>query len=264
MGNFCPNCGKQINPGETFCGVCGTRLNVSAQPVNQQPAFTAQPVSPQPAFTAQAAYSQPAFAGQIPVSNLPAIGYSSRVNDPEILETVRKQRKSAGIFLFVLVPLPLIGFVLYSVISGDMEMSEALKIGGIVSGVFLLFGLVSLWRGRAAKTYDAVVTFKERRFRRYLNTSSTERRNRVMEYDYIVHYKRDDGRSGRIVESDRGRRLAYEYLQEGDRFRYHPQFAFPYELYDKSRSDGIYCVGCQTKNSLTADRCRKCNLPLLK
>lgn len=254
MGNFCPNCGKPTNPGESFCGVCGTRLN----------AFV-QTASSQPAFSGQAAYSQPAFAGQIPVGNgLPAIGYSGRVNDPEILAAVKKQRKSAGIFLFFLVPLPLLGFILYSLISGEMEMSQALLIGGIVSGIFLLFGLVSLWKGRAAKTYDAVVTFKERKFARYLGTGDTERRNRVPEYNYIVHYKRDDGRSGKIVESDRGRRLAYEYLQEGDRFRYHPQFAFPYELYDKSRADGIYCVACQTKNSLAADRCRKCNLPLLK
>ena len=44
----------------------------------------------------------------------------------------------------------------------------------------------------------------------------------------------------------------------------HPQFHFPYELYDKSRAPYIACVSCGTKNPTEADRCQKCNLPLLK
>ena len=48
------------------------------------------------------------------------------------------------------------------------------------------------------------------------------------------------------------------------RFRCHPQFAFPYELYDKSKTDCLYCVICQKKNPVEADRCPKCGAPLLK
>ena len=44
----------------------------------------------------------------------------------------------------------------------------------------------------------------------------------------------------------------------------HPQFRFPYELYDKSRAPYIACVSCGTKNPVEADRCKKCTLPLLK
>lgn len=49
-----------------------------------------------------------------------------------------------------------------------------------------------------------------------------------------------------------------------ERFRCHPQFAFPYELYDKSKADCLYCVICQKKNPVEADRCPKCGAPLLK
>ena len=67
-----------------------------------------------------------------------------------------------------------------------------------------------------------------------------------------------------IVEREGSRIWAYSYLNIGDRFRYHPQFSFPYELYDKSHADGIYCVSCQRKNPVTSDRCSGCNVPLLK
>ena len=38
----------------------------------------------------------------------------------------------------------------------------------------------------------------------------------------------------------------------------------PRAEYDKANAGCIYCVGCQTKNPVEADRCSKCNLPLLK
>ena len=50
----------------------------------------------------------------------------------------------------------------------------------------------------------------------------------------------------------------------GDRFRYHPQFKFPYELYDKSKAPYIACVSCGKTNAVTEDRCQKCGIPLLK
>ena len=58
---------------------------------------------------------------------------------------------------------------------------------------------------------------------------------------------------------------AWDYLEVGDRVRYHAQFTgFPYEVYDKTRLSFLYCVCCRTKNDVAADRCKKCGAPLLK
>ena len=67
-----------------------------------------------------------------------------------------------------------------------------------------------------------------------------------------------------IQETSNIPRSAYEYLCVGDRFRYHPQLAYPYEKYDKSKDGFIYCACCMAKNELSGDRCVKCGVPLLK
>ena len=136
--------------------------------------------------------------------------------------------------------------------------------GLFVSAVFLAFALWSFIHERAENSYEGVVVSQDTELRKNMHRDSDGRRNSYQEFNYITRIRTTDGKNKKIVETDHGRRLAFEYLKPGDRFRYHPQFAFPYELYDKSQADGIYCVGCQTKNSITADRCRRCNLPLLK
>ena len=85
MGNFCPNCGNQITPGARFCRNCGFAMDFS----------------------------------------IPGPGFSDRVNDPEILQAVKKQRGAAKVFAIFLVPLPFIGFVLYSAVTDAMEMGQA-------------------------------------------------------------------------------------------------------------------------------------------
>ena len=66
------------------------------------------------------------------------------------------------------------------------------------------------------------------------------------------------------METDQGRNQAWDYLQIGERFRYHPEFNFPYELYDKSHAPCLCCAVCEKKNPVTADRCAKCGAPLIK
>ncbi|MBU0495914.1 MAG: zinc-ribbon domain-containing protein [Chloroflexi bacterium] len=41
----CPNCGAMTEPGETFCGECGTRLAVAVSPPTYVPASPAQAAS---------------------------------------------------------------------------------------------------------------------------------------------------------------------------------------------------------------------------
>lgn len=237
MSKVCQHCGNAVNENENFCGSCGA------------PIATEQPCQENTANTNS-------FYGTQTV----APGFSERVNDPEILAAVKKSRKAAKIFALFLIPLPLIGFAVYSLVTERMELKQALIAGGFVSFVFLICTLVSLVKSRASKTYEAVVTDKKQRER--TERSNDDRDSYYTEYITVV--KTTDGKKKKIVETSRGIVAAYHYLPVGARFRYHPQFAFPYELYDKAQAPYIACVACGTHNSPTADRCSKCNIPLLK
>ena len=232
---FCSNCGAQIDENAKFCPNCGAAQN--AAPVSE-------PVS--------------VHTG----NGIPAPGFSDRVNHPEILAAVKKNRKAAGIFSLFFVPLPLLGFVIYSIVSDKMETTDALKYGAAISGIFLLFALYGFVKERAKNTYEATVIDKKSRLTYKHNNSDDTHRETVTEYVTMV--RTSDGKKKRIVEQEGSQIWAWDYLQVGDRFKYHPQFRFPYELYDKSKAPYIACVSCGTKNSIEADRCQKCNLPLLK
>lgn len=251
----CSNCGQQIPDNVRFCPQCGAPQNIA-----QSQQFTAQQnAQPSGPYAAQM-YTGPGYAGNGVVRlGIPLPGYSDRVNDPEILAAVKKNRKAAGIFGLILVPIPLIGFVIYSLVTKKMETGKAALIGGIVSAVFLIFALVSLVKSRAKHTYDAVVTDKKTRRVERNNSSYNSYYTK-----YITVAKREDGKKIKLVERDGSQIWAWDYLRVGAQFRYHPQFLFPYELYDKSQAPYIACVGCTTRNPVISDRCQKCGLPLLK
>ena len=235
---LCPNCGNQISDTASFCTFCGTAVQHA----------------PASAGTGAAQEQQQMPAG------IPAPGFSERLNDPEILAAMKRNSRAAGIFGMIIIPMPLIGFLIYSRFSDKMEFSEALKIGAIVSGVFLLFALFSAAKRRMTKSYDAVVTDKRTRTT-YRHTNSDDR-EMITEYTTVV--RTDSGKTRKIVEYEGSPLHAFDYLNIGDRFRFHPQFVFPYEHYDKSKAPYLCCVSCGRRNPVTADRCEKCNVPLLK
>ena len=259
MANFCQNCGSAISEGAKFCDNCGT-------PVPQQ--APVQQSVPQGQPTGQ--YVPMGQAQQVPQGatinsfyGTPSIppGFSDKVNDPEILEAIKKNRKAAGIFGLFIVTLPFIGFTVYSFVSDSMEPKQGMLYGAIVSVIFLIFAIYGMLKQRASNTYEGVVVDKKQRERSQTN-SNTDHTTYYTEYITVV--KTTDGKKKKIVERSNGMVVAYNYLQVGDRFKYHPQFAFPYELYDKSNAPYIGCVACGTHNSIMDDRCSKCNAPLLK
>ena len=248
---FCTNCGSQIEGQPNFCEHCGAPLSAPsgeaapAQTVRQQP----EPVFDPARF----------YAGNGTVrSGIPAPGYSDRCNDPEILRALRKNKKAGNILSVFLIPLPLIGFVIYSIVTDNVPIEEAFKNGVIVSAVFLVFAVMSKISAALKKPYEAVVTDKKSRLR----THNGNDNDSYTEYTTVV--QTNDGRKKKIVETDRSMPFAWNYLNIGDRFRFHPQFAFPYELFEKSTAPCLYCVVCRKENPVEADRCQKCGVPLLK
>ncbi|MBQ7186984.1 MAG: zinc ribbon domain-containing protein [Ruminococcus sp.] len=241
MAEFCSMCGAQLKDGAGFCRSCGAPADGPA-PMN-----------------AAAGYA----GNGADRTGVPAPGFSDRADHPEILAKMKKNRIGAFIFGIIIIPLPFAGFMIYSSVSGKMETKNAAVYGGIVSGVFLLFALISLLRRTAAKPYDAVVIGKRtRQVERSDSSDSSSYRSTYTEY--ITTVQTSTGKKKKIRERDGSLIYAYSYLQPGDRFRYHPQFHFPYELYDKSKAPYIRCVSCTKENPVTADRCSKCGIPLLK
>ena len=268
MANFCPNCGKPVNDSDMFCENCGARLAAQAQwtpPRQAQPQQQwTQPQQPQQQQWGQQQVYQTA-GGNVRMG-VPAPGYSTRINDPEILKAMRKSRNISKLFVPIIVPLPLIGFVIYSNVTGKIEMEEAVRGGLFVSAVFLIFALYSFAKERAKHSYEAIVTDKKILNQHQRLTASQRRNNRddQTREQYVTYIRRSDGKNDKIVETTQMKFSAWHYLDVGDRFMYHPQLHFPYEKYVKTRETYLFCVNCLRQNPITNDRCSKCGVPLLK
>ena len=197
-------------------------------------------------------------------SGVPAPGWSARISDPEVLAGLAKNRKAAKKFGAVLVPLPLIGFAIYGAVSDKMELPKALLYGAIVSVIFLIFALIGKGQTSEKNAYEATVTDKQTHRRRRSESGGSGNRSYSYYTELVTVVRTADGHSKKITERDDSNHMAWDYLQIGERFRYHPQLGFPYELWDKSHAPYLGCPVCGKKHAVTEDRCRKCGAPLLK
>lgn len=226
---YCTECGQSMDEGVKFCPNCGKA--VPAEATGKEP----QNNTYTPNYTP---------------------GFSTRINDPEIQAALRKNRKSAGIFFLFLMPVPIIVACIYALVTEEMELGQAFIGGAAVSAIFLIINLLTKMSHSAKHSYEAVVIDKREEY------TSRSDEDRTLVYKTIV--RTSDGHKKVIEETSHMPRSAYEYLCVGDRFRYHPQLAFPYEKYDKSKDGFVYCACCAKKNELSGDRCVKCGVPLLK
>ncbi len=179
-------------------------------------------------------------------------GYSDRIQHPAIRAALKKNNKAAGVFGVLLVLAPIVVTFFMSLQSGE---SETLGIGFIISGIFLAFNLVSSLKKKSERQWDGVVVDKR----------IEERRNRegTTETFYVVKIQKDGGR----VKSEDERAFhhpLFDYLQVGDRVRYHPQFNCFYEKFDKSRDTAVPCPICGSNNDITRDVCGRCGVPVIK
>ena len=232
---FCTECGHRLDEGVKFCPNCGNAVSAT----RQEPQNTPYTPNNTPHYT-------PNYTP----------GFSTRIHDPQIKAALRKNRRASRIFLLISMPIPVIVACIYALKTGDMEFGQAFLSGAAVSGIILVINLLIGLSNRAERSYEAVVIDKREGY-----TSGSDEDRRTV-YKTIV--RTTDGHKKVIQETSHMPRSAYEYLAVGDRFRYHPQLAYPYEKYDKSKDGFVYCVCCSKKNDLYEDRCTKCGVPLLK
>lgn len=242
---FCTECGQRLDAGVKFCPNCGNA--VSAEAVRQEPQNNTYTPNNTPNYT-------PDYPPNYTPNYTP--GFSTRIHDPEIKAALRKNRRTGRIFLFILMPIPVIVACIYALTTGEMEFGQAFVSGAAVSGIILIINLLIGMSHSAKHSYEAVVIDKKYEY--------TKTANDEYNHVYKTIVRTTDGHKKVIQETSNIPRSAYEYLSVGDRFRYHPQLAYPYEKYDKSKDGFVYCVCCSKKNDLYEDRCTKCGVPLLK
>ena len=182
----------------------------------------------------------------------PAAGWSDRAEHPDILAGLAKRRKAAlgcGVIFIALAFLtpPAISYF----VKDSMEMGNALKLGGVISGAILVCTLVNALVNACKKPYEGEVTDK----REELKRSHSNKDNEVSyKKQYVTYAKLSTGGKKKIVETTARDATAWKYLKVGDRFRFHPKLAFPYELYDKSKSSSAPSARGRTRSRPTAAR----------
>ena len=236
---FCTECGQRLEEGVKFCPNCGNAVPAAAAGTETQNNTYTPNDTPNysPNYTP---------------------GFSTRIHDPEINAALRRTRSISRVFLLISIPIPVVVASIYALVTKEMELGKAIIGGAVVSGIILLINFLTGMSHSAKNAYEAVVIDKKYEYDHKTNDSTTN------EYVYKTIVRTTDGHKKVIQETSHMPRSAYEYLSVGDRFRYHPQLAYPYEKYDKSKDGFVYCACCMTKNDLSGDRCQKCGVPLLK
>ena len=232
---FCPNCGNKLPEGAEFCIGCGKAVNLR---------------TPEPMEVSQAASSAPSQG------DAGLVGFSDRCNSPEILAAAQKNKKSSIGCMWILVFVPLIGFPIAGLLMDDFPFGESAVIGVGIALVMLIINVFALRRAKLPM-WEGIVTnkFSKEKYEHKDNVSRTYT-------EYTVAITTDTGKKKTIVEKD-SRRDMYDYLDVGDKVRFHPKFG-TYEKYDKSKDRIIYCNVCSMMNPIQNDRCKRCNNLLFK
>ncbi len=188
----------------------------------------------------------------------PLVGWSDVAKSPEMAETIKKSKKSAIVWNWAFALLFPVGFLIAGLLVDEMSLNEALIIG---IGLGLVMLAINVWRiaGMKKPAWDGVV-MKKLEKKRYESDRGGGSSRAYMEY--IVLIRTEQGKKKRIVERQRDRDM-YDYLDVGDRVRYHPALE-TYEKYDKSKDQVIYCNVCRLRNSIRNDRCERCENLLFK
>ena len=242
---YCEHCGNELPPKTwytRYCTKCG-----AAVPGQMSGNKNAQPPIPDE-VAHMSLPDRVAAAGVTP-------GFSTRVNTDEFKRAKGKGNRTFVVTLIVIgiVLAPLVTFIAGLINPQDI----GLMIGAclLVELIVIVVLIVQLAKRFGGKTWDGQVTDKRIVRKRSGNSS-------VRTPSHIIYFITDDGKKKRFDE--RMRHDFYDYLQVGDRVRFHPQLTFPIEKYDKTTSALLVCNFCGCSQNIEQDYCGACGKPLLK
>jgi ribosomal protein S27AE len=101
MGKFCTNCGAQLKDKAAFCSNCGS-----------------------------AVAAQSHSSGSLSGNSMPGlVGFSRRINDPEVIKEIEDRNKKGRGCIFIGIPLPFIIFLIVSFVSDEVDTLDAIVFG---------------------------------------------------------------------------------------------------------------------------------------
>ncbi|MCR5346684.1 MAG: hypothetical protein K6E38_02825 [Fretibacterium sp.] len=230
---YCWNCGKNIEKGHDSCPFCG------------------------------AEYGGDEKFGDVPSPGAGGVGWSHQENHPSFEASHRRNRRMFQIFMVIL-SLG-IGFILF-VLPGELEFNEeGLKIyAGVLAIVWAIDLIWYFVSNKSKKGWEGAVIGKEKEeYTREIRDEDNDTTRTEHHTRYIVHFRKDDGKREKLTVTDSPE--WYDYLNEGDRVRYHGKKSMNYyEKYDKSHDEFIPCAGCGSLRDAREKFCGRCGCIILK
>ena len=182
-----------------------------------------------------------------------SLGFSKRSDNPEILKGARKFERIVIIIMLILTAIPIS-------VCAVLENGKYLIIGAILSSIFLFALVFRECKRLIQKPFEGIVTDKYVK-EKYYTSKNENFISRTRKIIYYLRIKTNDGKELiRKLDNDR----FYNYLNIGDKVRFHPKLNGYYEKYDKSHDEYLICPSCLGENSPKNDRCTHCNVPILK
>jgi len=176
---------------------------------------------------------------------------------------VKNSNRYAMIFSLILSTAAIVGFYIYGEKSYEMDNPEALYIGFVIAGMFMLIGLFSIISRNSGKNWDGVVVDKRiRKAKKKVYRGGDNNDYYWSEYmEYTVEIKKDNGKKHELVTPSDD--TVYNYYTVGDKVRHHGKLN-SIEKYDKTGDSIIFCAACADINDINDDYCHRCKCPLLK
>ncbi|TFG83112.1 MAG: hypothetical protein E4G74_01700 [Erysipelotrichales bacterium] len=190
-------------------------------------------------------------------------GFADLLEYPALTQYLKKSRKIGKFALWIMSLAPFIGFVSYSVLTGDMDIKEALWVGTIVSAIFMVFSIsfAVKEKSRQGTWTGTIMDMKREKVVEKVTEFDETRWVKMEHYSMTIH--RDD-RSKPFLHKLGGNENVFNYYKVGDKVR-HIAGAFHLEKYDKTGDGEIICVMCGGLYDIDTDnKCGFCRLPLLK
>lgn len=238
---FCKYCGQQLPDHSTFCSQCGNAVASGYSYV-----AAGDPTAPAARESASANGIRP--------------GFSDRIHDPAVTAALKKNNKATAVFgiLLVLAPIVITAFLGWK--DGDYTV---LGYGAAIACIFMIFSFFSLVKKKAEKQWDGVVIDKYTETKQDNSSNPSGDDSLASHTVYVTKIRKESGRIKKLEEREY-RRPYYEYLNIGDKVRYHPQFNYYYEKFDKRSDSYLICPICESRNSPEGETCSRCGVPIIK
>ena len=233
MLGYCPHCGIREEKGAEVCPHCKQNYSIKKS-----------------------------MKG-VPALGAAGIGWTPYAKDATLKHHMKKTKKGMRIGMAI------VSIIIAAVImiSSHMDFDDLMN-GGYVTVLGPLAIIWVFWfiwmtlNFKKTKGWEGEVINKD--CKTYENKNRDEDGNVTKSYStyYNIYFRDTNGKERKLVQSNTG--AWYEYLQVGDRIRYHGTNTNYYEKFDKSKEPFIPCAGCGARCDARATYCSTCGVRLFK